>query len=197
MTTEPTAPIASPAPARRSGRRVTAAAVVVGTLLLAGIGVAAAQTDETPPTSNPPAAGRQAPAANGPADGPREGMRGGKPGGKHGGPGGHALHGSFVVRDGDDGFRTMEVQNGTVTAVSNSSITVKSADGFSKTYVVDDTTIVNAGRDGIADVKENDTVHVDAVVDGNASKARRINDVTTNQAIRKQWNPDAPEAPAT
>jgi hypothetical protein len=182
---------------------------VGGALLLAGIGVAAAQTDDTPPPSNPPAAEGRPPAAEGqaPADGPREGARAGRPeggkqggrpggGGKHGGPGGHALHGSFVVPDGDDGFRTMEVQNGIVTAVSSSSITVRSADGFSKTYVVDDNTIVNAGRDGIADVKENDTVHVDAVVEGNTSKARRIHDTTTNQAIRKQANPKAPAAPA-
>ncbi|HEX9968706.1 MAG TPA: hypothetical protein VGB03_01100 [Acidimicrobiales bacterium] len=183
MTTETTASIE---PSRRSFRRVTAAAVVGGALLLAGISVAAAQTgDSTPPASDPPAAATQAPAAKA---GPRgEGVRGGPDGGgKHGGPGGHALHGEFVVPDGNGGYRTMQVQNGTVTAVSNSSITVKSADGFTKAYVVDEETRVNAGRDGIADVAEGDTVHVDAVVDGTASKARHIHERPERPAKREQ-----------
>lgn len=168
---------------------MAAAVGVTGALLLAGIGVAAAQTDDAPTPTTPPAEeGARQPGR----------MRGG-PGGP-GGPGGHkgmhgAVHGEFVTRNGD-GFRTMATQTGTVTAVSETSITVKSADDYTKTYAVDANTMVNAGRDGIDSVKQGDTVNVHAVVDGDTYRAMRINDVTTNSAIRKHWNPNAPEPPA-
>ncbi|MBW3668247.1 MAG: hypothetical protein KY443_03445 [Actinobacteria bacterium] len=171
-----------------TSRRMAAAVGVTGALLLAGIGVAAAQTDDPPTTPRTP-----------PAD---ESARPGGVGKMRGGPGGPAgrkamrgaVHGEFVTRHGD-GFRTMATQTGTVTAVSETSITVKSADDYTKTYAVDANTVVNAGRDGIDSVKQGDTVDVHAVVDGDTYRAMRIEDVTANAAIRKHWNPDAPEPP--
>ncbi len=57
------------------------------------------------------------------------------------GPGPHAagatpLHGEFVVPDANGGYTTMLTQTGTVTAVSAASITVRSDDGYTQTYVV-------------------------------------------------------------
>ncbi len=51
-----------------------------------------------------------------------------------------------------------------MTAVSSSSITVKSDDGYSKTYVVDDNTLVNAGSQGISDVRTGNEVRIMALV---------------------------------
>ena len=60
------------------------------------------------------------------------------PGGP-GGPGGNerTLHGESVVSDGKGGFRTELTQTGSITAASDASITVRSADGYSHTYVLD------------------------------------------------------------
>jgi hypothetical protein len=78
--------------------------------------------------------------------------------------------------------------------VSSSSIAVKSEDGFTKTYVVDTGTLVNAGRDGIASVKTGDTVHVTAIVTGGTAKAVEVMDQTTTKALHDQWDPK-PAAP--
>ena len=88
--------------------------------------------------------------------------------------------------------RTVDNQSGEVTDVSQSSITVKSADGFTKTYAVTENTLVNAGRDGIGSVKQGDKVHVAAIEhDGNA-EAMHIDDATTTDTIRKHWAPTPP-----
>ena len=47
-----------------------------------------------------------------------------------------SLHGEFVVPDGAGGYNTVLTQTGTVTAISPTSITVRSEDGFSQTYVI-------------------------------------------------------------
>jgi hypothetical protein len=53
------------------------------------------------------------------------------------GPGRAApLHGEFVVADGNGGYITEVTQTGVVTAVSDTSITAKSGDGFTQTYVL-------------------------------------------------------------
>ncbi len=67
--------------------------------------------------------------------------RNGPPAG-FGGPGGpvqseRTLHGESVVSDGKGGFRTELTQTGSITAASDSSITVRSVDGYSHTYVLD------------------------------------------------------------
>jgi len=79
-----------------------------------------------------------------------------------------------------------------VTAVSHDSITVKSADGFTKTYTVTDNTLVNAGRDGIGSVKTGDTVNLQAFEHDGTAEAAAINDATTNQAIHDHWKPAPP-----
>jgi hypothetical protein len=56
-----------------------------------------------------------------------------------------SLHGEFVVPDGGGGYTTVTTQTGTVTAISPTSISVRSVDGFSQTYVIPGT----AGNAGV------------------------------------------------
>ncbi|MCV7176740.1 DUF4249 domain-containing protein [Mycolicibacterium sphagni] len=70
-----------------------------------------------------------------------QGHMGGPPGwggpGGPGGPGGfqRTLHGENVVANGEGGFTTQLTQTGDVTAASDASVTVRSQDGYSQTYV--------------------------------------------------------------
>ena len=99
---------------------------------------------------------------------------------------GGGIHGQFTVPAPGGGYETILTQRGTVTGVSASSITVKSEDGFSHTYSVNNDTLVAAGNNGIADVAKGDTVRVLAV--GNAAKD--IVDATKVQSLRqKYWAP--------
>jgi hypothetical protein len=96
------------------------------------------------------------------------------------------IHGQFTVPAPNGGYETILTQVGTVQSVSASSITVKSEDGYTHTYSVDNNTLVAAGNNGIADVANGDTVRVLAV--GNAAK--RIVDATKVQSLRqKYWAP--------
>ncbi|KSU73857.1 hypothetical protein AS031_14285 [Pseudarthrobacter enclensis] len=73
-----------------------------------------------------------------------DGSTGGMDGGSMAGPGGlgmgmgglnTAIHSEYVVLQ-DSSYVTMASQTGTVTSVSSDSLTVKSDDGFSRTYAV-------------------------------------------------------------
>ena len=108
-----------------------------------------------------------------------------------------AIHGEFVVPNGSNGYRTLDVQRGQVTSVSSDSITVKSADGFSKTYDVDQNTVVDSGRDGIGNVKKDDTVDLTAVASGGKASAMSINDETNLGSIRQHWNPNTQSPPTS
>ena len=93
-----------------------------------------------------------------------------------------ALHGEFVVPRSGGGYQTDDMQRGSVTAVSTSSITVKSADGFTKTYQVTSSTLVDAQRDGIGSVKDGHQVVVLAKVSGGTATATSIQDLSLLQA---------------
>ena len=57
----------------------------------------------------------------------------------HQGPGAtdeYAVHGESVVSDGNGGFTTALSQTGTITAISATSVSVRSADGYTQTYVI-------------------------------------------------------------
>jgi len=186
-------------------RRLTRTAIVSGVaaviLVVAGISMAVAQTSPsttTPSTTVPsagPNTGKHGGGFNGRRGlGPFGGL--GKFGiGGMGGMGG-IVHGEFVRPNGSNGYQTVDVQTGQVTSVSSSSITLKSADGFTKTYSVTTNTLVDAGRDGIGSVKKGDNATVDAVVSGSTSEARNINDLTNLAALRQHWAPQQP-APNT
>jgi hypothetical protein len=174
-------------------RRHTTAVALVGSglvagVVLAGLTAATAQTGQAPtPTPTVSAV----PKADRPGGfGPR-GHRG--PGGRGDkgalGFGRGALHGEFTAPDPDGGYQTLAMQRGEVTAVSATSVTVKSDDGFSRTYAVNDDTLVNAGDQGIADVKTGDKVGVLAVVDGGTARAVRVMDGTQVGRLRDKWAP--------
>ena len=111
---------------------------------------------------------------------------------QRGGPGmgaGMAIHGTFVTPKPGGGYQTVDTQQGKVSAVSSSSITVASVDGFTQTYVVTSTTIVTAQRDGIASVKVGDEVAVMAVESGSDRNAVRIVDRTQVGSMHGQLGP--------
>lgn len=92
------------------------------------------------------------------------------------------LHGEFVGRDGSGGFQTYLTQSGEVTAVGAGSVTVKSEDGYTHTYAVSATSVVDAGRDGIGDVKVGDTVHLMASRSGGEDTVVHLADLTRLKA---------------
>lgn len=183
--TAPTTESLSPPDNRSWRNRVIAIGAAAG-LTLAGLGVASAQTDAADP-----------PAVDG--DGPAVVMPG--PGGKMfaGGRGGHmgfamgmgmGIHGENTVPGPNgEGYQTIAHQTGEVTEVSASSVTVKSVDGFSRSYTVNDDTLVNAGNDGIADVKKGNDVRVTAVVKDGKATAVALHDQTNIAASREKWAP--------
>ncbi|HTI73756.1 MAG TPA: hypothetical protein VL634_02105 [Mycobacterium sp.] len=147
-----------PAP-KRWGWRESAAAVAVAAVIaaLGGAAIYAAAAGSSHSFGAPH-------QAFGPGGGPPGG-----PGGQHGAIGGPgpadvgatSLHGEFVVPDGPGRYTTVLTQTGTVTAISPSSLTVRSEDGFSQAYVipstagnagppfaVDDHVVVRATRNG-------------------------------------------------
>jgi hypothetical protein len=91
------------------------------------------------------------------------------------------LHGQFVIAKSGGGYQTVDVQDGQVTAVSTTSITLKSSDGFTKTYVVTRSTTVDAQRDGIGSVKAGNQASVFAAVSGSTVTATNVADMTLLQ----------------
>jgi hypothetical protein len=99
-----------------------------------------------------------------------------------------ALHGEFVVQKDGGGYQTLATQSGSVTAVSSTSITVKSADGYTRTYVVNSDTKVNRGGK-IADIKTGATVRIRAVVSGDTATASSIDDGSNRPAAPPNGTP--------
>jgi hypothetical protein len=186
------------------GRRphLTGLLVVAVIALGAGGGIAYVAT-HSGNSASPAAAqgGTQSPAPSPSASTPS--WHGGPGGfGRFGGFGGLGLggvvHGQVTERTSGGGYQTVDIQSGTVTAVSSSSITVKSADGYSATYVVASSTEVNAQAAGIGTVKVGDTVELTATVSGGTATAASIVDMTSIRSSRGSFNFPAgpPAAPA-
>ena len=194
---EPTSPaepdvVASSGPRRsRIGTGIAIAAIGIGALGVAGTAYASSSSPSPAPDAQPRYGATGPSGATGP-QGARPGMPGGGFGhdrdGMRGGPGmrmgglgmglGLPLHGSYVTAKQGGGYQTVDVQQGTVTGVSSTSITVKSADGFSQTYVVKPDTTVHADKDGIGSIKTGDEVGVVAIQNGSAHEAVQIIDRT-------------------
>ena len=202
---EPQGPAEPPAPAvsggrRRPGRRAVLA--VVGACALSGIGAgvaAAATSGSTPPSGSSGSSGSTTPPAN-----PRPFLRhgfGGPGMGGLGGPGmGGAIRGEFVRPDpSGSGYQTVDFQVGKVTsdAPYTSSISVTSSDGTTKTYDVTTNTLVDAGRDGVGNISNGDTVTIEAVVVNGTATARTINDQTRLGQLRQAWGYGPPPSPGT
>ena len=108
---------------------------------------------------------------------------------------GQALHSETVVKNPDGSFQTEVSQRGTVESVSENSVTVKSEDGFSQSYVVNAETRIAKlpplAEDGsaptdesgkrlkptditAADLKAGDTVRVQGIRNGDSVTAEKI-----------------------
>jgi hypothetical protein len=140
---------------------------------------AAAYTDSPSPSGSAPSgsAGSTAAPDKGPdgRNGPGRGFPRGRGDGiglGHG-IGGGALHGEFTVKDKDGKIVTRVVQHGSVTAVSATSISLKSEDGFTGTYTVNTDTKVRVGGDStaISGVKNGNDAWVIATKSGSTSTA--------------------------
>jgi hypothetical protein len=70
------------------------------------------------------------------------------------------------------------VTSGTETAVSSSSLTVRSADGYTTAYQVTSATRVAAGSSGISSVKAGHQVAVTATVHGSTASLIRVLDLS-------------------
>lgn len=181
-----------PASAPMRSRRPFIVAGVAVAALLGGAGVAyAASNSGASPQAT--AASQSSPS---PAPSPS------RPGFRHfGGPGGFggapafgfgagifgAVHGQLVVPKPGGGYQSVDIQSGTVTAVSASSITVRSADGFVRSYAVTSSTIVDAQRDGIGSIKTGNQVSLLATVSGGTASAASIADQTLLQQGRQAY----------
>jgi hypothetical protein len=154
-------------------------AAVAATTTAGGVAWAAGNADPTPS----PSASPSTPSTPGTPDKQRPG-----PGGMRGEFGlGGALHGEFVVPKDGGGYQTVATQRGSVTAVSKDSITVKSEDGYSRTYKVAAETLVNSARDGISSIKTGGTVTVSAVVADGTATATSIDDGSARDAAGQKW----------
>jgi hypothetical protein len=160
--------------APRRARRTLAVAGFASAVVLGAVGATAFAADQRGATDDVRLASVQTGLG---ADGdPGRGHHG------MGGPGGPgmmgprgALHGELVVpqRDGT-GTQTVVVQSGTVTAVSATSLSVKSSDGYTATYVITSSTRVAARSGGITSLKKGDEVHVAATKSGSTSTALMV-----------------------
>lgn len=157
----------------RRHRRVLAGAALAAGLAIGGAGVAAAVTSSS--HSSSVAGGTSATVAAQGANGHHHRRAGHK--GRHKGDAmQRALHGEFTVRAPGSKAgaamttRVLLVQRGSVTAVSSTSITLKSADGFTATYPVSSSTKVRAAGKlaTISAIKTGAKVHVLAVKGGAA-----------------------------
>jgi hypothetical protein len=149
------------AKAKWSGKK-TAAAVAIAIGVAAAGGIAVYASTGT--------AGTAAPQGMGGGFG-GGGMRGG------GGAGGvmDALHGEFTISDGSNGYKTAIMQTGQVTAISDTSLTAKSTDGYTKVYTIDAGTVF--GNNGsVSDIKSGATVTVVATPEGSNATADSVMD---------------------
>jgi hypothetical protein len=160
---------------------ILAFVVTAGVLAGAGVAFAATSSPSQPSASGGVVAATPSPKPSKPG-GFGHHFRGG-PGFGFGFGGGMfgAVHGQFVVAKPGGGYQTVDVQRGSVTAVSSTSITVKSPDGYSHSYAVTSSTVVDAQRDGIGSVKTGNQVSVTATVSGSTATAASIADMTLMQ----------------
>ena len=147
----------------RGGRGRLASIALLGAGVIAGgtlatLGVANAgstSSTATPtPTSTPKAPGLHGGFGQGRGRGPGMGM------------GGREIHGTDTIRTGTNTYATIDSQRGTVTANDGTTLSVKSADGFTANYAFGSSSIIVKGgaKVTIADLKVGDTVELRATV---------------------------------
>ena len=193
------------------------AAATLGAAAFTGAAVALAANDTPSPSASESAPSRdgegprgmdgQGPRQDRPAGhagqrdhGPREGHgpreHGPSGPGSHGpgshGPGGGMLHSEGVIEDDEGAFVTVRMQQGEVTAVSATSITVTSADGYAGTYVITDETVVERNGEEVAPAV-GDTAHVRATMTGSTATADMVHALSPEKAKELQEHREAME----
>jgi hypothetical protein len=88
------------------------------------------------------------------------------------------VHGQFVVPAPGGGYQSEDIQTGKVTAISSSSIAVRSADGYAKTYRLTAASKVDAGASNISAVDVGDQVSITATVSGSTTTVTSIIDLS-------------------
>ena len=196
-------PGSGPGPHRRRGRLLPVISVAVAALAVGGgVAFAAQHSAGTAAANTPSSAASSTPSAS-PSPHAWRGRFGGF--GFGGGPGGlggfgfggfgGAIHGQLTEPKAGGGYQTVDMQRGTVTAVSSSSITVKSADGYTATYVVTSSTEVNAQAAGIGTIKVGDSVDLVATVSKGTATAASIVDASSIRASRGAFGFPAGQPP--
>jgi hypothetical protein len=165
------------APRRTFGRGVVAGVLgagVVAALVFAGFAIARA-------------AGSPSPSFAGPGGLHAHGRAGGRPGRL---PFRGGLHGEFTVPAPGGGSRTITVESqfGRVAGVTGSTLTVRSVDGFTRTYHVDAHTFLAAGGRGLAGLAQGELVRVVAVAGTQPPRAVAVVDVSVARNVwRTEW----------
>jgi hypothetical protein len=166
----------------KPGRAIRAAGwVAVGAIAAGGVATAATTTggsNSNGTTTTTAATVGTLPVATTPSTGAGKAGKAGRAGkgGRLGKLQGRLLHGEFTVEGKDGKPMNVAEQRGTVKAVSSTSITLTSKDGFSHTYVVDSSTHVRVdGKKGaISGVKPGQDAAVLAKVDGSTETAEVV-----------------------
>ena len=109
-----------------------------------------------------------------------------------------ALHGEFVVRQ-KAGFTTMAVQRGVITELSVTSLTVRSLDGYSHAYAINDSTSLRAkgqatNRDAL---QTGERAVVMALKTGNRYTATRISGIRAAAASGNSPKPGGTPSPGS
>jgi hypothetical protein len=161
----------------RIAGRIAAWTAVATICALALTGVALAAPTISAATSSALTAAPSASSSATPSEKPSRGARGDEGGRRAFLPRlGRPVHAEAVVKDKDGKFVTVYTQRGEVTAVSATSITLKSADGFTSTYAVSAETRIGKHRKAakIGDVKVGDVARVIAVKSADSKDAKGI-----------------------
>lgn len=164
------------------------AAGAIGATALTGVAFAA-NNDATPSPSTPSTTAPERPESGGTATNPgdqngdQQNMRRGPGGpGQRGGPGmmggagGRVMHGDVTVKDENDEATQARIQSGTIESASATSITVKSEDGYTSTWILNADTKVHRDRsDATAtDLKQGDFVSVRGPLSGDTATAKSV-----------------------
>jgi hypothetical protein len=161
----------------KPGRAIRAAGwVAVGAIAAGGVATAATTTGASNSKgSSATTTASVVPAATTPNTKPSAAAGKGRAG-RLGKLQGRLLHGEFTVEGKDGKPVNVAEQRGTVNAVSPTSITLTSKDGFSRTYVVDSNTRVRVdGKKGtISGVKTGQQAAVVAKVNGSTETAQLV-----------------------
>ncbi len=148
---------------RKKNITVVASSIALGALLATGVSGVAMAANGDNSSASPSASSSASPDSgqhgkhglSGNAQGDNKGQHGKGRGGDHAGMGigrGRALHSTATIKDSTGAFVNLASIQGSITAVSATSITVKAADDFTATYVINASTKVHT------DAKKNSTI---------------------------------------